>query len=46
MEHTGVSSLTDVLTHTFALICVFVKDCLCGYDFSIPEREREKFMLL
>lgn len=33
---------TDALTHTFALICVFVKNCLCRYNFSIPEREKEK----
>lgn len=33
---------TDALTHTFALICVLVKNCLCRYNFSIPEGEREK----
>lgn len=33
---------TNTLTHTFALICVFVQNCLCGYNFSIPERERER----
>lgn len=25
--------------HTFALICVFVKNCLCRYNFPIPMRK-------
>lgn len=43
--HVSAQSRTkgaDALTHTFALICVFVKNCLCRYNFSIPERERER----
>lgn len=37
---------TETFTRTFALIRVFVKNCLCGHNFSIPEREREKFHVI
>lgn len=26
---------------TFALICVFVKNCLCGYNFPIPTEKNK-----
>lgn len=29
----------QTFTHTFALICVFVKNCLCGYNFPIPKEK-------
>lgn len=39
---TDKRSEQDDITPTFALIRILVKNCLCGYNFSIPEGGRRE----
>lgn len=34
-----MNSQGKLFEHTFALICVFVKNCLCWYNFPIPKEK-------
>lgn len=46
VNQTDVEFSSRTFSLTFALICVFIQDCFCRYNFSIPKkikREKEYF---